>query len=121
MTLRSGIPLKEYVEELHAADLAVLPMKSCTSNLAVLETMASGLPIVTSDVGGIRDYVDESFATLIKGPDADAFAHAVLCLLDDDEARAAKGARARAHAEDFAWPRVAERLKGIYRRFGANV
>ena len=42
---RSRVPIADYMDELHGADLMMLPLKSGTSNLAVLEAMAVGLPV----------------------------------------------------------------------------
>ncbi len=36
--------------------LLVMPMESCSANNAIVESLACGLPVVTTDVGGIRDY-----------------------------------------------------------------
>lgn len=116
----SGIPLDAYQQHLAEADLLVVPMKSCTSNLAVLEAMAAGLPIITNDAGGIRDYVAESFATLIPGPDVEGFAEAVTGLLSDPAALKARSEAARKHAMGFSWPVIAARLAGVYRQFGAD-
>jgi glycosyltransferase involved in cell wall biosynthesis len=97
------------------ASLLVMPLRDCTANNAVLEAMACGLPIVVTDVGGVRDYVDERCALLTAPGDAKGMAEAVLALLGDDTRRAAMGRAARARSEVFAWPRVAERMLAIYR------
>jgi len=120
VTFLSGIPVNEYLAELHAADIMMLPLKSGTSNLAVLEAMASGLPIVTNDLPGTRDYVDPSFCTLVRDGNANEFSTAVADLLDDNRKRASMSACGRQRSLKFSWPRVAERLMDIYRKFGAD-
>lgn len=117
----TGVPLDFYMDELHSADLFMVPYLSCTSNLAILESMAVGLPIVTTDVGGIRDYVDEGFATLLKKGDHQALADAVVGLLDDPATREEMSAKARAHAMKFSWQVISENVKNIYRKMGATV
>jgi glycosyltransferase involved in cell wall biosynthesis len=120
VVFRSGVPIAEYMHELHGADLMMLPLKSGTSNLAVLEAMAVGLPIVTTDLSGTRDYVDPSFCTLVKRGDSTGFGEAVIALLADDRRRKDMSNRARQRALKFSWPAVAERLMANYRDFGAT-
>ncbi len=91
----------------------LLPLTDSTANTALLESMASGTPIVTTDVGGVPDYVDSSCAVLCPRGDAEAHAAATLDLLRDAKRRDAMGAAARAKSAEFAWPRVRETIRGI--------
>jgi len=95
--------------------LLLMPLLDCTANNAIVEAMACGLPIVATDVGGVRDYVDERCALLTPPGDAATMADAVLALLGDSAHREAMGRAARLRAEELAWPCVAERILAIYR------
>jgi len=96
------------------AALLLMPISDCTANNAILEAMACGVPLVVTDVGGIRDYADEACARLTAPGDAAAMAGAVLGLLEEPAARAALGRAARLRAETFAWPRVVEQMLAVY-------
>ena len=100
------------------AALLVMPLRECTANNVILEAMACGLPIVASEVGGICDYVNRDCARLVRAGKPGAMAEAVLDLIQDPAARTAMGQAARAHAETFAWPRVAKQILSVYEELG---
>ena len=80
----------------------------------LLEAMAAGLPVVASRVGGIPEITDE---VLVPPGDAEALAHAMRELLDDDEHRRSMGEAARTHArERFSTAAWIARLEEIYSR-----
>ncbi len=85
---------------LQAADLFVLPSRSEGISLALLEAMATGLPIVATDVGGNREVIPvEGTGTLVAPERPDQLAAAMVTLLLDPELASAKGAAARREVE----------------------
>jgi glycosyltransferase involved in cell wall biosynthesis len=79
-----------------ASDVFVLSSDSEAFPLALLEAMGAGLPVVTTDVGGVRDAVADGRNGLVVPPrDPDALAAAIAKLVDDATSRAALGASAR--------------------------
>jgi glycosyltransferase involved in cell wall biosynthesis len=112
----SGIPEDDLLRKYQTAALLLIPMKDCTANNSVLEGMAAGLPIVTTDIGGIRDYVDESCAVLCKPADAEEMAGAVASLLDDKKRMTQLGEKAREAAQNFSWPTVSALLVSAYKK-----
>ncbi len=115
------ISFAEYINKLQRADALVLPLQTATSNLTILEAMSVGLPIITTDVGGVRDYINDSFAILKKKGDAKGIAEAVVDLLSNESLRKEFGKKARKHAIDnFDFSVVSEKLKDIYRKLGVT-
>jgi glycosyltransferase involved in cell wall biosynthesis len=83
---------------LRMSDALVLSSRRGTETFptVVLEAMASGLPVVTTDVGSVRDMVEENRNALIVPPeDRGALAGAVAALVGDASKRKAFGARGR--------------------------
>ena len=85
--------------------------------LVVLEAMATGRPVVTSDApGGLRDIVDhETTGLLVPVGDAAAAARALLRLVEDAETRRRLGANGRARcAQHFSAARMVEQVTALY-------
>ena len=119
VTLLERLSDDDLREEYRAASLLLLPLADATTNCAMLEAMGCGTPIVVTDVGGTRSYVDDTNAVLTPHGDAEAMTEAVLELLGDDERRAALGAAARARALTIDWRRTAGRIAEMYRAVAA--
>lgn len=98
------------------ATLLLLPMKACTANNALLEGAACGLPVVTNDVGGVRDYTNSDFSLLFEQGDADGMADAVLNLVQDETKCYQMGKSARKYVnKNFSWHIIAEKTVQLYK------
>jgi glycosyltransferase involved in cell wall biosynthesis len=83
-----------------SADVFVLPTQADCFSIASIEAMATGLPVVTTDVGGIADIVVPGRSGFLIPPgDGGALADALKPLVADAGLRARMGACARARAE----------------------
>jgi glycosyltransferase involved in cell wall biosynthesis len=67
--------------------------------LSVLEAMASGLPVVTTDVGDVADMLDAANRPYVVAREDGALADALACLAAQSDLRAALGAANRARAK----------------------
>ena len=104
------------------ADVFALPSDFDNSPNVVLEAMAAGLPIVATDVGGLRDYVDVPRNGLLVPKGARAELAAALRVYLDDPARAAE--TGRTNREDavarLSWSVSASRMLAVYERVVRN-
>jgi glycosyltransferase involved in cell wall biosynthesis len=82
------------------ADAFVLPTKSDASPFAVLEGMAAGLPVVTTQVGAIGEIVVEGTGLLTPPGDVNALRAALARVLTDSDLRRRLGEAARARVLD---------------------
>ncbi|MCC7362936.1 MAG: glycosyltransferase family 4 protein [Dehalococcoidia bacterium] len=89
--------------ELHAlyrdADLFVMPTTAECFGLVTVEALASGLPVIVTDMGGARDIVDEGETGWLIEPDAASVAAAIERALAERPRLRAMGARGRQVAE----------------------
>lgn len=84
------------------ADIAVIPtIFSEGTSLACLEAMSCGLPVVSSNIGGLNDIVIDGLNGRLVPPQAAALTKAVRTLLDDEALRLSMGQMARSTALAF--------------------
>lgn len=90
-----------FVEDLpsayHASDVFLSTSRYEGFGLAIAEAMASGLPVVATDVGGVADVVGDA-GVLERSPSPERLADHVTALLDDAVERARLGRRGRNRA-----------------------
>jgi glycosyltransferase involved in cell wall biosynthesis len=70
--------------------------------------MASGVPIVSSDVPAVREVLSEDSAVFVKPDDPQALADGVMVALNG--AGAGKGEKAKALAVQYSWGSRAKRI-----------
>ena len=100
-----------------AADVSVMPSYSESFGLVGLEAQASGLPVVGSDVTGLRSVIrDEVSGYLVDGHEPAAYAERIGRLLGDPELAQQMGRRGRLLAQRFSWTRTADRLQLLFER-----
>ena len=106
-----------------AADLYLSASHSDGSSVSLMEALASGLPVLVSDIPSNREWVDEGVQGWLF-PDSDARTLAAKLveaarLPAADLARMAQAARARAEAQAN-WPQNFQKLLTTYRRLGTQ-
>lgn len=114
------VPFADMPRYVASADIAALPFRDnevnrAKSSLTLLECMASGLPVVTHDVGDVRWTMGEGGIIAPHG-DPNAYAGELARLCASDEARQTMGAAGRKRVtEEFQWSRVVDGVEDAYR------
>ena len=98
----------------NAADFFVLPSKSGEGlPLVALEAMACGLPVIATDVGGIREILMDDYGKLVAPNAPEVLAKAVLEFSDLDWSQRRLELRSIVE-EKFSWDKNVETLIDIY-------
>jgi glycosyltransferase involved in cell wall biosynthesis len=107
-----GVPLEETVQFYRCADVFVYPSFNETFGLPLLEAMACGCPVVTSNVSAMPE-TSGGAALLVDPGDPESIAEAVVeaCGPQQERLRAAGPVR----AAQFTWSATAERTLAVYR------
>jgi len=97
--LRPGDP--RLMDLLAQTDVFAFPTDVDKSSYAVLEAMAAGVPVVTTDMAALPELVGDGEAGLLVPPnDDDALEDALVLLLGDERRRLRMGSAARARVEE---------------------
>ena len=102
-----------------AADLFVFPTYYEAFSLVCMEALASGLPVFATEVGGIEDYIVEGKNGGFFERNADSIADRLAPVLANPALRQRLAEGARATAESYAWPRIAQRYVDLLNSLGA--
>lgn len=106
---------KDIPEINYCADIAVLPSLREGLGLAGIEALASGVPVVGSDVQGIKDYVVDGVTGYLCAPaDVDAFAEKIIVLSDCKIRNSMKEACVK-KAEEFRIEISHQQMTSIYK------
>lgn len=113
------VPYSKIAKEYHHADIFCLPSRSTKTweeqyGMALIEAMACGLPIVTTDTGAIPEVCEEA-ALYSKHSDPNSLRTNLEKLIYNDTLRQKMGKFARKRAVDnFDREKIAKQIKAVY-------
>jgi glycosyltransferase involved in cell wall biosynthesis len=115
VTFTGRIDNKDMPQLYRNADIMLNPTTVDNMPISILESLASGVAVVSTDVGGIPYIVqNEKTAMLVPPADPTAMAQAVLTLVRDPAKMATLIATGRESVEQYTWPHVREHLLAAY-------
>jgi phosphatidylinositol alpha-mannosyltransferase len=115
LTYHPPLPLNDLIERYRECDIFVAPSTSQESfGIVLLEAMATGKPIVCSDIEGYRHVADPGGAVFVPPRDPAALADALDRLMPDEPRRRAMAAFNLAYVRRFDWSLVAKSIVDEY-------
>ena len=110
-------PYRELADNQSAADVLVLPNSGktdisakYTSPLKLFTYMASGKPIIASDLPSLREVLSERNAFLVKPDDPDALAAGIRYALEHPDEAAKRAAQALEDVKRYTWESRAKHI-----------
>jgi len=110
-----GISQEKMAEKYCSADIFVEASWQAGWNNPVAEAMACKVPVVCTDIGGVKDFAfHEKTALLVPPENPQAMALAVLRLIRDEKLREKLRENAYKHIKTFDWDISAEKMEIIF-------
>lgn len=111
--VRGYVPEKELIDLYQQADVFYFPTHHEGFGLPVLEAMAAGCAVVTSDAYAVPEVAGDT-AVLADPTDVDEHVAAIRRLLGDADERRALGQAASERAREFSWDDAAGETERVY-------
>lgn len=116
VTILSGLPFDRLVQEYANADIFVLPSYYEGQGIVLLEAMASGLPCISTEVGGVPETViNKKNGILLKPGDKATLEKTLLDLVEDEQLRKKYGNNGRKRMiKHYDWDIIAKKTERVY-------
>jgi colanic acid/amylovoran biosynthesis glycosyltransferase len=98
--LVGSLPTPDVINWMHASHVFLLPSLAEATPTVLLEAQATGLPILATDVGGVRDIVAAQAGFLVPAADPNALADRLTVMVDHPERWPAMGRAGRRFVEE---------------------
>ncbi len=105
---------KDLPAVINLADVFLYPSKRESFGIPVLEGMASGTPVLTSNTSSMPE-VGGDAALFVNPEETDEITEGIHTLLKDETLRSAKVEKGLAQAAKFSWTQTAQSVLDIYR------
>lgn len=116
-TFVGEVPHDEVHREYQKADIFCLPSYHESFGIVVLEALACGLPVVTTDLDAIVEYVDNGENALLFEPgDVPAMEDALHRLVNSEDVRRRLSSAGRETALQYSWSTQIEKMMKVYRQ-----
>jgi glycosyltransferase involved in cell wall biosynthesis len=100
------VPREEMPDKYRQADIFVLPSYNEGMSNALLEAMASGLPVVVTNVGGTEELVDTGNGYIFEAGNAEELKNILKEISENPERLKTMGENSRKRAKAFDWEKI---------------
>lgn len=108
--------VKNVAEELNKANIYVMTSIFEGLPLSILEAMACGLPIITTNAGGVIDIVKEDNGIIVDNNNLTQLVTAITKLLDDEKQRLKMGRKSEFYSRRYTIKNCAQQYELLYNK-----
>ena len=105
---------EDLVRMYQESDVLFIPFLSATANNVLLEGIACGLPVVSSDLPALKAYLPGKEAILVKDNNHELLASALLGLHLNRDRLVEMGIQARQRSLELSWKNIVPQLESLY-------
>ena len=106
---------QKLADELSSGDFLVLSSNYENMPVVILEALASGLPVVSTNVGGIKEMIDDTKGILVEPKNQEALAEAMIKMIETHKNYDANYLR-NSVIEKYGYESVGRFLSGLYNK-----
>jgi glycosyltransferase involved in cell wall biosynthesis len=98
-----------------SADICVFPSRHEGFGIVILEAMASGTPVIASDIPSFREILSDGVdGRLFEKEDAEALAEAIIALYNNPKLRTQLSHHATQKVTQYSWDKIADKYISLY-------
>jgi glycosyltransferase involved in cell wall biosynthesis len=96
------------------ADIFISTTRQETFGAVYIEAMASGLPIITSNVPGVRNVIKNNYNGLLVNQTPEAFSNAIEKLIKNPKLREKLARNGLKEVKKYSWDKIVEQTERVY-------
>lgn len=112
--VHKNISDRELLDLYQQANLLFMPFKDSTANNAILEGMACGLPVLTTDLIATREYINDADAFFVENNSIEEFRQHIVTMAVNLGINRLYGEQSRRRALELSWPNITRQYAELY-------
>ncbi|MCA9383170.1 glycosyltransferase family 4 protein [Candidatus Dojkabacteria bacterium] len=110
----SFVPQEKLVDYYKGGDIFLFPSLHEAFGIVVLEALAQGLPVISSDQGGPKEFLSEKYSVLLDPEDQEGWKNAIEKLTSDSKLLEQMSVAGMNEVKKYSWDKVSKKILAVY-------